>query len=240
MRGLFITGTDTGVGKTWITGTIARQLLQQDELTVGLYKPVCSGAERRDDGTLCWPDLEHLYSALKEKYSREHICPQLFEAPLAPPVAAAAEGTQVDAELLLSGVDWWRSRVDLLVIEGVGGWYCPLTETEMVADYVTTLGYPVVIVARLGLGTINHTLLTLEAVRARRLSVAGVVLNEAVSLADDASIETNAEEIEKWGKTEVLGVMRHRQAYLPRNGTETDWFSLASPSSAGGTRPNLG
>lgn len=229
MRGIFVTGTDTGVGKTWVSGIIAGQMIADEEWTAGLYKPVCSGAEVRDNGQMYWPDVEHLYGALKEKFPRERICPQLFEAPLAPPVAAAAEGATINEELLVSGIDWWKSRVDLLVIEGVGGWYCPLSETEMIADFATKLSFPVIIVARLGLGTINHTLLTLEAVRARRLTVAGVVLNEPAPLEDDASIATNADQIEKWGKTKVLGVVRHRGKLEPR-GEQVDWPSLAAKS----------
>ncbi|QDU78775.1 ATP-dependent dethiobiotin synthetase BioD 1 [Polystyrenella longa] len=231
MRGLFITGTDTDVGKTWMTASIASQLLARNEHKIGLYKPACSGSVRNEEGRLYWPDLEHLYIALREQFPRDRICPQTFEAPLAPPVAAAAEEKQIDSELLRTGIDWWRERVDMLLVEGVGGWYCPLSEDEMVADFATELAFPVVIVARLGLGTINHTLLTLDAVRSRGLTVAGVILNEPVALEGDASVESNAEQIERWGKTSVLGISRHDQHYQPRQTEETDWFGLSVESS---------
>lgn len=194
LRGLFITGTDTGVGKTFVASVIVRQLRDQ-KVRVGAYKPAVSGSEPGPRGPI-WSDVEVLHSALDGDYPREAICPQRFESPLAPPVAARLEGREVDARLLIEGAAWWNDRVDLLIVEGAGGWLSPIADQMAVADVARELGFPVLIVARLSLGTINHTLLTVEAVRARKVPIAGVILNQASSSGvKDLSVETNASEL---------------------------------------------
>src|SRR5262249_17926499 len=131
-RGLFITGTDTGVGKTYVAAGIVR-LLRQQGMRVGACKPVASGSELGPAGPF-WQDVEQLHAALGGEYPRERICPQCWHAAVAPPIAARLEGGEVDGRLLRNGADWWREQVDLLVVEGAGGLLSPLTETETVAD----------------------------------------------------------------------------------------------------------
>jgi len=207
-RGLFVTGTDTGVGKTYVTAGIVRQL-REAGVRVGACKPVASGAETWPAG-LVWGDVEALWSALGGEYARERICPQRFVAPLAPPMAARAEGRTVDAPLLRSGVEWWREQVEFLLVEGVGGLLAPVSDHELVADLARDLGFPLLIVARRGLGTINHTLLTLEAAQSRGLPVAGVVLNEPVAPdPGDVSANKNAAELARWSGVPILGEVRH-------------------------------
>ncbi|MFK7820703.1 MAG: dethiobiotin synthase [Planctomycetaceae bacterium] len=230
MKGLFVTGTDTDVGKTWITSLIAKQL-RAEERRVGAYKPACSGAEQDQNGNQFWADIHALAEATDGEFPDERICPQRFRAPLAPPVAAAAEGRTIDATLLRSGIDWWRNEVDGLLIEGVGGLLCPLTETETIADFAVDLGFPTLIVSRPALGTINHTLLTLEVARQRGLHVVGVVLNHATSQQFDPEfIASNAEQIERFGETSVLGVCAFNEETLASAGSDvlagSDWFSL--------------
>lgn len=180
MQGVFITGTDTGVGKTTVAVALIHCLSRS--LRTGAYKPVASGAEATPSGPV-WTDAEHLQAAVAAGLQRDipdaWICPQRFVAPLAPPVAARLEGREVDAGLLRSGIAPWAGRVEAIVVEGAGGWLAPLTETESVADVARDFGLPVLVVARLGLGTLNHTLLTLEAIERRGLKVAGIVMNEA-------------------------------------------------------------
>lgn len=209
-RGLFVTGTDTGVGKTYLTALIAREASDED-IEVGVYKPVCSGIEVGPDGRTFWPDVARLSEAVGGRYPLERICPQRFSAALAPPVAARLEGATVDGAQLRTAARWWRGRVDLLLIEGVGGLLCPLTETTTVADLALDLGYPLLIVARLGLGTINHTLLTAEIARARGLAVAGVVLNDVEGRSDDVSRDTNPVELTARCPFPILAVAAHRQ-----------------------------
>lgn len=231
MRGLFITGTDTGVGKTEVTCRIAISL-RAEGVVVGAYKPVCTGAEHegaRGSSELGWRDVDRLFQALGGEFPEERICPQRFAAPLAPPAAARQEGSRVDPALLRAGAEWWRSRAAVLLVEGVGGLLSPLTESETVADLAADLGFPLVIVAADRLGTINHTLLTLEAARRRGLAVAGIVLNRLTAESDPSS-ESNADEIARRGGAPVLGTLPHAASQLlrPPGGPVTmDWLSLS-------------
>lgn len=207
-RGLFITGTDTGVGKTYVAAAAVRRLSERGA-RVGAYKPTASGSEDGPQGPV-WVDVEQLFSALGGKHPREFICPQRWHAPLAPPVAAQCEGSRVDAALLRRGAEWWRERVDYLVVEGAGGLLSPLTESESVADLAADLGFPLLIVGRLSLGTINHTLLTIEAARRRELPVAGVILNQATPPdVADRSTATNPAELASRTDVPILGILPH-------------------------------
>lgn len=194
-RGLFVTGTDTGVGKTHVTARFVRALREAGR-SVGAYKPVCSGATIDPDGRRSWEDVERLHAATGGTLPRERVGPQCFDAPLAPPVAAAREGRSVDIDAIHTGLEWWLGRVEALFVEGVGGLLCPLTESTDIADLARDVGFPLLIVARAGLGTLNHTLLTLDAADRRGLDVAAVVLNHATAPGDDdESLASNAEEL---------------------------------------------
>lgn len=228
-RGLFITGTDTEVGKTYVTALIAREL-DAAGVSVGAYKPVCSGSNPDADGRPVWQDVETHYAATGRRYARTRICPQCFQAPLAPPVAARREGATVNAELLLQGAQWWDRRVEILLIEGVGGLLCPLTENKTIAEFALELGYPLLVIGRLGLGTINHTLLTIEIAKFRGLNVAGIVLNESEPGLDATSAVTNPVEVSRRTDVPLLGVLRHggRQIHGPSGqSVNIDWQVLA-------------
>jgi dethiobiotin synthetase len=230
LRGLFVTGTDTGVGKTYVAcGIIAA--LRARGVRVGAYKPAVSGSTHGPGGPI-WDDLVQLQSALGGEVEFERICPQRFQAPLAPPVAARLEGKRVDAELLRSGIEWWRLRADVVIVEGAGGLLSPITETEAVADLAGSLGFPLMIVARVSLGTINHTLLTLEAARARGLEVAGIVLNHSTPPnADDSSLDSNPAELQQRCGTPILAILPHEStAGLLRQSPlfTIDWMRFAS------------
>lgn len=205
-RGLFVTGTNTGVGKTYVTCQIIRQLVSEG-VRVGAYKPVCSGAEPLPVGGFAWEDISRLSQALGGRYSDEQICPQRFLAPLAPSLAAAREDRSVSWEGLWKGLVAWAAFADCLIVEGAGGFLCPLTDDTDFGDFATQLGWPVLLVAGRGLGTISHTLLTLEAIRTRGLSVAGVVLNSPRADDADLSTEANGGEIARRGDVEILGVL---------------------------------
>ena len=227
--GLFITGTDTDVGKTYVAALIARQLVRSG-LHVGAYKPACSGAEKGPDGQPVWNDVTQLCDAIGGFHANDHVCPQRFVAPLAPPVAAQQEGRHVNTQLLRTGARWWQGRVDVLLVEGVGGLLCPLTASESVADLAADLGYPMIVVARLGLGTINHTLLTVEAARNHGLKIAGIVLNEGANVVDDLASATNPPEIVSRCHCPVLGILRRgAQQVLSLDGEplDIDWRSLS-------------
>lgn len=204
MRGLFVTGTDTDVGKTFVTALIARELCSAD-VRIGVCKPACSGAESAEGGPV-WNDVEQLAAAAGIS-DRRRICRQTFLAPLAPPVAAAQENRTVDEAVCRQTVTSWQDDCELLLVEGVGGLLCPLTDRSTVADFAAWTGFPLVIIARLGLGTINHTLLTLECAAHRRLPVAGVILNDAECLAETPAGRTNADEIAARIQVPLLGIV---------------------------------
>jgi dethiobiotin synthetase len=193
-RGLFITGTDTEVGKTYVAALIARALVQQGR-RVGVYKPVASGCVRRA-GQWISQDALALWEAAGRPLDLNAVCPQQFAAPLAPHLAARQEGRTVDADLLRSGLSVWTDHCDIVLVEGAGGCFSPLAENELVADLAADLGYPLVVVAANKLGVINHSLLTLNAADSRKLPVAGIVLNDVhPAERQDASAELNATEL---------------------------------------------
>jgi dethiobiotin synthetase len=227
-KGLFVTATDTGVGKTYLTSLIARSL-PRDQVRVGAYKPVCSGAEISAEGGHYWSDVKKLVEAIGGDVDPVRVCPQRLKAPLAPPVAARLERVNLDFEAMKAAADWWQGRVDVLLIEGVGGLLCPLTEDKTIADLAVALGYPLLVVARAGLGTINHTLLTVEAARYRGLPVAGVVLNESEPLEETPGTGENSAEIARRANVPVLGVVRYGSQFAEsgkgRLGS-ADWLNL--------------
>jgi len=195
--GLFVTGTDTGVGKTFVAALMAREVSQTGQ-RVGVFKPACSGTERAADGTLVWPDLLALQQSVAASGSLDDVCPYRLREPLAPPVAARLEDVRLDFSVMLAAARRQRELHEFVVIEGVGGWLCPLTDRHLIADFAAALGLPVVIVARRGLGTINHTLLTIESIQRRGLRIAGIVLNDVLHEAGTIAAETNLSELVRW------------------------------------------
>ena len=193
--GLFITGTDTEVGKTYVGALVARSLRTAGR-RVGVYKPAASGCRPEGDA-LVSDDALQLWEAAGRPGPLERVCPQCFRAPLAPHLAAREEGKQLDADLLRTGIEYWQARSDVILVEGAGGLMSPLGEEEYVADLACDFGFPLVVVTRNALGTINQTLQTLVAAATFRdgLEVAGVVLNHPTQPADDASTATNRGEL---------------------------------------------
>ncbi len=229
MRGLFITGTDTGVGKTHIACEIVRDLRAAGH-RVGAFKPACSGASIKADGRPHWDDVERLRNALCRDVSDDQLCPQRFLAPLAPPVAARQAGRTVDLDAIQRGLDACRSECDIVIVEGAGGLLCPLTDEWTMADLAAQFEFPLLIVARLGLGTINHTLLTVEVARQRGLPLAGIIFNEPLPTMTDVSSATNAAEVAARCDVPVVAIRPHDSTgWLSRFGqaTQLDWWTLA-------------
>ena len=180
---------------TYVASLIARHLARAG-YRVGVYKPVASGC-RRSGQEIISDDALALWEAAGRPGELHRVCPQRFLAPLAPHLAAAAEGARLDEEAFAQGLDYWRSRSDVLVVEGVGGLMCPLSRTRYVADLAADLGFPLVVVARNALGTINMTLQTLIAATTfhRPLDIAGVVLNGPKPGHNDPSVASNRHEL---------------------------------------------
>ena len=223
-RGLFITGTDTDVGKTYVAALIARELAASGR-RVGVYKPAASGC-RREGGRLISGDAVSLWEAAGRPGELDYVCPQCFEAPLAPHLAARAEGKRLDEERLRTGIDYWRSRSEIIVVEGAGGLMSPLGEQRYVADLACDLGFPLIVVARNVLGTINATLQTLIAAAAFRkgLTVAGVVLNNPAPPTADRSLATNRRELAARCARPLLAEVAYDAQQFD---TPVDWFALA-------------
>jgi len=170
--GLFVTGTDTGVGKTEVSVAIIAAL-RHSGARVGVYKPVASGVsgDPSDDAVRLW-------RAAGCPLTLAAVCPQSFTAPLAPSHAARLEGRSVDESLLRHGLDRWNEGSDLVVVEGAGGLLSPLGDTTLGADLAAEFALPLVIVDAARLGAIGRSLAAVEVARARGLPIAAVVLSQ--------------------------------------------------------------
>jgi len=174
MRGLFVTGTGTGVGKTVVAGAIVAALRARGE-RVAAYKPVVTGLD--EPAQPGWP-RDHELLAAAAGVAAAAVAPRTFGPPVSPHLAAELAGVEldIDAMVVAASAAAAEAGADVLVAEGVGGLLVPLTRERTVRDLASALGLPLVVAARPGLGTINHTLLTLEAARAAGLAIAGVVM----------------------------------------------------------------
>ena len=238
LSGLFVVGTDTGVGKTFVAAAIARAMVGAGR-KVGALKPVATGATREGGAWRCG-DAEALIEAIGGGVGLDRVAPMVYEEPLAPPVAARRMGKPLERAELMRAVGaalaWWEGegRAEVMVVEGVGGLLCPLAEGMTVADLAVTLDYPLVVVARRGLGTINHTLLTLEAARMRGLRVAGVVLNGAIPTSDPIAEATNPGELaRRLAGDAILAEVTHGEN-PPTAIDVLDWFGWARGSRLAG------
>lgn len=202
-RGVFITGTDTDVGKTWVAAGLTAALKERGVRAV-YFKPIQSGCPLEGERLIPTDALlAKEVAALTEPL--EILTPIALQLPLAPGVAAAQAGVEVDPERIAAGVRDLSMRYEFLVVEGAGGLYVPLIGTHfLVLDLIRWLGLPLIVVAKSGLGTINHTVLTVKAAQAAALPVAGVIFNrwpEKPSLA----AETNPAVIEALTGVSILG-----------------------------------
>ncbi len=198
MRGLFVTGTDTGAGKSVLSACLVGAL-RAAGVPAGAHKPVLTGTEEPPGP---WPRDDELLAAVSGAEAGE-VAPLRFGPPVSPHLAAQLAGTPIEAATLLEGVRRASAvHPEMLVVEGVGGLTVPLNDTYLVCDLAADLGMPLLIAARPGLGTINHTLLTLRAARAAGLDVLAVVLTPWP--AEAGQIErSNRETIERLGEIEV-------------------------------------
>ena len=200
--GLLITGTDTGIGKTVIAGTIAAWFLSQGK-HVGVLKPMASGCVHRREG-LVSEDAEFLAHCADSSHPLDVIAPIRFAEPLAPAVAAQRLKEKIDWTPIERSLQAIARDSDVLIVEGVGGIMVPMDDRHTMLDVATWLRLPAVVVARPNLGTINHTILTIEALRRANVDVAGVVINRYPAETAGLAEETNPRAIEKWGKIPVL------------------------------------
>jgi dethiobiotin synthetase len=196
MKGIFVTGTDTGVGKSLISAALARHYRDRG-IPVGVLKPFSSGS--REDAKL-------LKQASRSCMTLKQITPFYFKYPLAPMVSLALEKRNINPRILKSKIRPYLKPCPFCIVEGIGGALVPITKNYDSLDIPRQLEMPVLIVARLSLGTINHTLLTVKEVKNRRLKLAGIILNDIEGRKNGLAESTNPAVIQKLSGVPVLGV----------------------------------
>ena len=212
MRGLFVTGTGTEVGKTVVASAIANTARSEGD-RVAVFKPAVSGLDDHPLRSEVWesasvlPDHALLRLAAGSNQGDEEIAPYRYGPAVSPHLAAELVGERIDPDRLRGAALAATEDADLLVCEGVGGFLVPLTTDYLVRDLAWDLALPVVVVASPGLGTINHTLLTIQAVRAAGLDLAAVVLTPWPS-APSAMEQSNLDTIARLGSVEVETLQR--------------------------------
>lgn len=174
-RGLFVTGTDTGVGKTLVACALLHAFAQRGSRVIGM-KPVAAGAQLIN-GIRVNHDVEQLIAASNVSAPHDLINPYCFEPPIAPHIAADLQNTDIKNKTLCQSYERLSALADWVVVEGAGGFCVPLNDHETSADLARQLALPVVLVVGMRLGCLNHALLTVEAIRARGLALAGWVAN---------------------------------------------------------------
>ncbi|MEE9504321.1 MAG: dethiobiotin synthase [Thermodesulfobacteriota bacterium] len=207
-KGIFITGTDTEVGKTLIAGGMAGVWVKRGKC-IGVMKPVESGCVRSDNG-LQPQDALFLKEMSASADELELINPYRFEHPLAPSIAAELEGIEIDLKEIERIYRQLERAHDLMLVEGAGGLLAPVYKTFTAADLIKRLDIPLVVVAKNVLGTINHTLLTVEYARNNGLTVLGVIINN-LDTNSDLATKTNPQIIKELSGLPLLGVV----PYLP-------------------------
>ena len=220
MKGYFVTGTDTGVGKTLVASVLAAGLHKRGK-TVGVMKPLETGchSDPEDAMTLIRaissnPELDEFIV----NFELKHTCPYQFKMPASPEEAARAEGIEIAPELIYSVYEDRVKSSDCVIIEGAGGLLVPITPTTDMATMARRMGLPLVIVGRAGLGTVNHTLLTLRMARVLGLRVRAVVLVRTRE-EPDPSEASNPDAIRRYGEIEVFGPLPFLRAYPPTQTT---------------------
>lgn len=198
MPSVFITGTDTGVGKTFVTALLAQCLIEQG-LEVGVMKPISCGPQKDNDAI-------KLKRQFKLKDPLNLINPIRLPLPLAPYAAAALLKKKINLKKIFAAYRKLERKHDLVLVEGIGGALVPITSSYMVADLIADLKLPTLIVARAGLGTINHILLTVEALRRRKINILGIIMNGFKG--KELSQKTNALVVSKISGIPVLAKIK--------------------------------
>ena len=213
-KGIFITGTDTGVGKTVAAAALAR-LLRLRGVDVGVMKPVTSGCSVRG-GALVSDDAELLAWAAGMNDVTPDNAPYLLSAPLAPSEAASRDNVRIDFSRIKESFQTLTEHHDFVIVEGAGGLMVPLIGGLLVADLITALELPALVVTRPNLGTINHTLLTTFAARQMGIAVAGIIINNYPEKPDEAE-EYAPHLLGSLASAPILGIFKRIEAGDPRS-----------------------
>lgn len=232
VRGMFVTGTDTGIGKTWCAAALLTALRRHGRGAVGM-KPVASGCARTAQGPRSDDALLLLEHGITPAPAYELVNPYALYAPIAPHLAARHEGIEIRIDRILAAAERLREDADDLVVEGVGGWYVPLNARETVADLARALDLPVVLVVGMRLGCLNHALLTATAIRASGCLLAGWIANRIDASA--ACVEENIASLRERLPAPLLGVLPHMECFdAARLATAIDLTPLPLSSASAG------
>jgi dethiobiotin synthetase len=233
-KGFFVTGTDTGIGKTLISGGIAH-ILRNAGKRVGVFKPVASGCQRNFDG-LVNADAEFLRACSHCDFDLEVINPVRYLAPAAPIVCIEHENRQVDFAAIETAYNRICDQSDVMIVEGVGGLRVPIAPGVDVIELAKAFNLPLIIVTRPDLGTINHTLLTIDAARNAGLDIAGLVISGYNADTAGLAEETLPQVLEEWGQVPILTIVPFDEESDVENGklgdltiealTDCDWTDL--------------
>jgi len=216
MTGLFITGTDTGVGKSLVACALLAGFSRLGLRTAAM-KPVASGCEITPLG-LRNQDALQLAARTSCTVPYETLNPYAFQPAIAPHIAADQTGISMDGQHIAALYKNIAAQADICVVEGAGGWLVPLNRTETMADLVAVLDLPVVLVVGMRLGCLNHALLTAESISARGVSLAGWVANQIVP--DMDNVDQNIETLHKYLPGSFLGIVEYTSEPLPENVAE--------------------
>lgn len=208
MNAIFITGTDTGVGKTYISTALLRQFNATGYTTFGI-KPIATGCKKNDAGNLVNDDALALMAASSVTKDYNIVNPLAFPEPIAPHLAAAQSGIKLStkqlAQTIVSSI---QTTADINIIEGVGGWSVPLNDHDLISDAICLLKIPVVLVVAIKLGCLNHAILTSKNITQSNVPFIGWIANcvEANTLVPSENILT----LEKWLAVPCLGIMPYQ------------------------------
>ncbi len=204
---LFVTGTDTGVGKTFITAGIAASMLNEGA-TVGVYKPVQTGASRDKNKNFIADDIEFIKKIAPNVKTK---CSYILEIPAAPSVAADIVDVTIEKDVIKKDFEELKKSCDITIVEGAGGLMTPFGKDFLAADIAKMLNLPIVIVARADLGTINHTLLTVEYAKKKGLKIAGIIINNYPEGTNDVAIRTAPMIIQRFAQADFLDIVPKNQ-----------------------------
>jgi dethiobiotin synthetase len=202
--GFFVTGTDTEVGKTLVSGALILKMREQNKQVLG-FKPVAAGTYLDADGKTLNEDLETLRIASNLSPNTLNLCPYVLDTPAAPHIAAAQLGLQLDLATINQAYELISAQAESVVVEGAGGFLIPLNATEDLSNFAAQINLPVVLVVGMRLGCINHALLTIEAIQSRKLKIAGWVANSLTEKMD--LLEENIQTLQSRIDAPFLGLI---------------------------------
>lgn len=210
-KGFFVTGTDTGIGKTVVAGGLAA-MLKSKGMNVGVMKPVATGG-KEIDGRIVSDDARFLMDIIDCQDPYDLVNPICLMPALAPAVAARLSNKVIDMEIVWNSFEMLKAKHEFMIIEGIGGLLVPLSDNFYVADMAKRMNLPLIIVSRQSLGAINHTLLTVTCARNKGLKIEGIIINNPPPypspqrVGDDVAEKTNPSEIEKYSGIPILGII---------------------------------